>query len=66
MNQPQMDLTQPEAQVDTDGTKWVQALCDSKGKVLAGYEEGGAFKCFVDTEHLFITAMAALVRLQDQ
>lgn len=65
MNQPQMDLTRPEEQVDTDGTKWVQALVDPKGRVIAGYQESGAFKCYVDTEKLFTTAMAAMVQLQE-
>jgi hypothetical protein len=65
VNQPVIDPDRVEEQVDTDGKKWVQALCDSKGRILAGYDEPGEFHCFVDSEKLFITAMAAMVHLQE-
>lgn len=65
MNQPRIDTEIPTGDTDTDGKKWAQALVDPKGQILAGYDEDGVFRCYVDNETLFASAMLTLTSLQE-
>lgn len=60
MNQPSIDRDVTTGDTDTTGRKWAQALVDPQGRILAGYDEGGTFCCFVDSETLFASAMLTL------
>lgn len=65
MKQPTMDLTSEHRDTDTTGRRWSHALVDNKARLLAGYDETGAFHCYVDSETLFAHAMAMIVSLKE-
>lgn len=64
MSRPKIDRTVETGDTDTTGKKWSQALVDPRARIIAGYDEGGTFHCFVDNETLFTTAMATIMSIQ--
>lgn len=48
---------------DDTGTEWVQALLDTRGRVVAGrHAATGDFHCYTDCEELFDTALGCITQ----